>query len=49
MPTTAQAIRSAIHHGWRGRRLPSVRSRIIRTVSSGKPNSMAKNKIWTGE
>ena len=45
----AATVRSDVHHGCRGRRFPSERSRIIMTVTTGKPKRLAKNTICIGE
>jgi hypothetical protein len=46
---TEAVVRSSIHHGWRGLRLPSRVSRISMTVTIGKPKSVEKKTIWIGE
>ena len=43
------AVRRSVHHGCRGRRLPSVASRISMMVTIGKPKSVEKKTIWNGE
>ena len=44
--TTEAAVRSAVHHGWRGIRVPSRLSPISMMVTRGKPISPEKKMIW---
>ena len=43
---TAAAVRPSVHHGWTGRRVPGVTSRISISIANGKPKSTLKKTIW---